>query len=204
MKQLDREFYLRPTLSIAKDLVGKLFIRQTHETQLVSRIVEVEAYLGSKDPASHAYKGKTRRNEVMFGNGGHLYVYFTYGMHYCCNVVTEEEGVGHAVLLRAAEPLTGIDIMTRNRGLSVARERDKFQVCNGPAKLCQAYGITKTENGIDLCGNELWIAEETLEAHRPTIVATTRVGISQGISSKWRFCLRNNPYVSRGKPSSLS
>ena len=203
MKKLERSFYLRPTLVIAKDLIGKLFVRRLDSELLISRIVEVEAYRGSKDPASHAFKGRTPRNEVMFGNGGHLYVYFTYGMHYCCNVVTEEAGIGHAVLLRGLEPLKGIDIMARNRRRTLLAEWDAYQVCNGPAKLCDAYAITKLQNGIDLCGNSIWLAEGYTEVSRREIQSTARVGISQGVHHKWRFFLRNSPFVSAGRPSSL-
>ena len=108
LRKLPRSFYLRPTLTIAKNIVGLYLCRRVRGKVLVGRIVEVEAYLGAKDPASHAYRGKTKRNEVMFGKGGHLYVYFTYGMHYCCNVVTGGAGIGHAVLLRAAEPVAAV------------------------------------------------------------------------------------------------
>ena len=125
LNKLSREFYLRPTLKVAKDLIGKFLVRRLNGKLLIGRIVEIEAYLGEKDPASHAYKGKTKRNEVMFGEGGHLYVYFTYGMHFCSNVVTEQEGIGHAVLLRAVEPLQGLETMARNRGIVLETEGDK-------------------------------------------------------------------------------
>jgi len=168
---------------------------------LAGRIVEAEAYRGEDDPASHAYRGKTKRNEVMFWEGGHLYVYFTYGMHYCCNVVTEREGIGHAILLRALEPLTGLTVMARNRGLNIRLPRTRYELCSGPARLCQAFAITSRENGIDLCGDQMWIAEEVDVPKVRRIARSTRVGIARGVHHPWRFYLRNSPFISRGKPS---
>ena len=200
-KKLPREFYLRPTLNVAKELIGKLLIRQRGKQRLAGRIVEVEAYLGEKDPASHAYRGMTKRNEVMFRNGGYLYVYFTYGMHFCSNVVTEEAGIGHAVLLRAIEPLEGLDVMARNRNLPFSTEREKQNLCSGPAKLCEAFGIARKENGTDLCGTEIWIAEDP-ETIKHKVVRSTRIGITQGTEHNWRFFLRNSKHISKGKPVS--
>src|SRR5258706_2727237 len=125
-KKLPRSFYLRPTLIIARDLLGKYLVRKLGRKALVGKIVEVEAYLGKNDPASHAYRGRTKRNEVMFNKGGHLYVYFTYGMHYCANVVTEEEGIGHAVLIRALEPIDGIETMRKNRKFTADKKDDRM------------------------------------------------------------------------------
>lgn len=203
MKKLPRSFYLRPTLTVAKDLLGKHFIRIIKGKKLEGRIVEVEAYLGEKDPASHTYRGRTQRNEVMFKKGGHLYVYFTYGMHFCANVVTEAEGVGHAVLIRALEPLAGTETMMKNRrftrqsdGGQAADETDKRMLTNGPAKLCQAFGIARAENGVDLTGKEIFITEG-----EPTpgmkIVSTTRIGIKNGVDKRWRFYLAGNDFISK-------
>src|SRR5437660_1070396 len=166
--KLPRSFYLRPTLTVAKDLLGKNLFRRIGNRFLIGKIVEVEAYLGELDPASHAYRGMTPRNEVMFRAGGHLYVYFTYGMHFCCNVVTEQKGKGRAVLLRAVEPVEGIDLMVRNRewtGIGKSQTAGHFRdpqkgnqraippnLTNGPAKLCQAFGIARNQNGTDLLG----------------------------------------------------
>ena len=197
-------------MQVARQLIGKYLMRRYKNHFLIGKIVEVEAYLGEKDPASHAYNGKTKRNEVMFWNGGHLYVYFTYGMHFCSNVVTEQEGIGHAVLLRAVEPIGGLEVMARNRHITLKAERDKSQrdkprggkqnLCNGPAKLCEAFAIEREENGVDLCGDEIWIAEVKRRHTQQTVSRSTRVGITRGKQHQWRFFLRNNPYVSTGKP----
>ena len=194
-KKLPRSFYLRPTLTVAKDLLGKYFVRKLGRTMLIGRIVEVEAYLGEKDPASHAYRGRTKRNEVMFKKGGHLYVYFTYGMHFCANIVTEKAGIGHAVLLRAIEPVEGIDVMRRKRGLATDYSDDRM-LTNGPAKLCQAFGIGRAENGTNLLRNVIFLSEG--EKIPPShIASTTRIGITNGREKKWRFYLKGNPFVSR-------
>ncbi len=184
-----------------------VMVRRWRGGTLSGRIVETEAYLGEQDPASHAYRGMTKRNEVMFGVGGHLYVYFTYGMHFCCNVVTEEEGIGHAVLIRALEPLEGIRVMARNRQLPVPANSSTaprpsllVQLCSGPGKLCQALGITSKENGVDLCGSEVWIAEDPGLQARPPIATSTRVGITGGTGHEWRFFFKESPFVSKGKP----
>ncbi len=156
--------------------------------------MEVEAYLGRRDPASHTYRGRTPRNDVMFRGGGHLYVYFTYGMHYCANVVTEEEGRGCAVLLRALEPLTGIRAMARSRDRSPA---DIRSLCSGPAKLCRALGIDIRDNGTDLCDGEIWIAEDPAPGPRGIIRQSQRIGISSGTLHRWRFFLGDSPFLSR-------
>jgi DNA-3-methyladenine glycosylase len=203
LARLPRNFYLRPTLTVARDLLGKYLCRRAGRGILVGRIVEVEAYLGSRDPASHTFRGKTTRNEVMFREGGHLYVYFTYGMHFCANVVTEGAGTGVAVLLRAVEPITGMETMLRNRSGGNQRKRPQkapTDLCGGPARLCQAFGITRSENGSDLCGKEIWIAEG-LSAHDPVDVGrSTRVGIRNGTDRPWRFFIKGNPFVSPGRP----
>ncbi len=206
LEKLPRSFYLRPTLAVARDLLGKFLVRRWERTLLVGRIVEVEAYLGAHDPASHAYHGPTRRNSVMFGEGGHLYVYFTYGMHFCCNVVTEGEGTGHAVLLRAAEPIRGTEVMARLRGVGDPGDDDLplphsqlLSLCSGPGKLCQAFGIGRMDNGADLCGNAIWLAEGP-EALARRIGISTRIGIRGGEQHRWRYFLKDSPFVSKGKP----
>jgi len=166
---------------------------------LIGRIVEVEAYLGAKDPASHAYRGKTKRNEVMFREGGLMYVYFTYGMHYCCNVVTERAGIAHAVLLRAVEPTRGIETMAGHRGQSPLNYPGK-NLCNGPAKLCQALDIGRGENGADLCGHEVWLARDSNADKRIGVSCSSRIGISVGTKHRWRFFEKGSSFLSPGKP----
>jgi DNA-3-methyladenine glycosylase len=180
---------------VAKDLLGKYLIRRLQKQLLVGRIVEVEAYLGEKDPASHAYRGKTKRNEVMFREGGYLYVYFTYGMHFCCNVVTEEAGKGRAVLLRAVEPIQGVEEMRNKRGFGSDR-KDYWNLTNGPAKLCEAFGIQREMNGIDLLGDELFLVEGE-KISGLTIGSSIRIGVKNGADKKWRFYVRGNPFVSK-------
>ena len=157
---------------------------------MAARIVEVEAY-ASDDPASHAYRGRTPRNAVMFGRPGHLYVYFTYGMHHCMNVVTGQQDEGSAVLLRAAEPLEGIDAMRRRRGRTSLHE-----LCSGPAKLCQAFGVDRRMDGWDLVhGSEMWL----LEGEPVSAETGPRVGIRVGLDRPWRFRAEGNPFVSRAR-----
>lgn len=196
-KKLPRSFYLRPTITVAKDLLGKYLVRKLDNTTLVGKIVEVEAYLGSKDPASHAFRGRTKRNEVMFRKGGHLYVYFTYGMHFCANVVTEEVGIGHAVLLRALEPIQGIETMARNRNATTndTVAKDLFGLTNGPAKLCEALNIAREENGSDLLKSSIFLAKgERITLSQ--IISSKRIGIKNGTEKKWRFHIKGNNYVS--------
>ena len=192
MKTLPLSFYLRPTLSVAKGLLGQLIVRNCQGKKLIGRIVEVEAYRGSIDPASHAYRGRTKRNDVMFWEGGHLYVYFTYGMHFCANVVTRKKGIAEAVLIRGVEPIRGIDAMRRLRGKSVS----DLNLTNGPAKFCQAFGIKRRENGVSLLENVIYLIPRKRIA-RPRIGVSTRIGIRTGIDKQWRFFVKGSRWVSR-------
>jgi DNA-3-methyladenine glycosylase len=171
-----------------------LLVRRYRNRLLIGRIVEVEAYLGRIDPASHAFRGITPRNKVMFGPGGHLYVYFTYGMHFCCNVVTEGVGIGCAVLIRAVEPVTGLDTMRRLRGRK--REMREEDLCNGPAKLCQALDIGREDNGTDLCRGTIWLARDRESGGRK-IGRSARIGITNGRERRWRFFVKGSLYVSK-------
>ncbi len=195
MKKLPRSFYTRPTLRVAKDLLGKILIRKRGDHVLSGKIVEVEAYLGTRDPASHTYRGRTRRNEVMFREGGHLYVYFTYGMHYCANVVAGREGIGEAVLIRAVEPLEGIKMMLKNRGFK-SETTDTKDLTNGPAKLCQAFGIGRGQNGSDLLGDEIFLVIG-LPVPLSSVRKSKRIGITKGKEHLWRLSIKGNKWVSK-------
>jgi DNA-3-methyladenine glycosylase len=183
-----RSFFRRTSLEVAPELLNKVLVRGNRR----GRIVEVEAYSGSEDPGSHAYRGRTRRNRTMFGPPGHLYVYFIYGMHWCANAVCGDEDEGSAVLLRALEPLAGIEEMRRVRP-KARRDRD---LCSGPAKLCQALGITGADDGCDLVGGVVHIRSDGTEPPaRPG--RSRRIGLSAGVELPWRWYVAGNPNLSR-------
>jgi DNA-3-methyladenine glycosylase len=175
---------------VAPRLLGCLFVRDIAGKQLVGRIVETEAYQ-QDDAASHSYKGQTPRTDVMFGPAGRLYVYFTYGMHYCMNIVTGKEGEGSAVLIRAIEPLAGIETMRRFR----KHQPDKM-LTNGPAKVCQALAINAHLNGHDLHHAPLQL-ETAPPLDAKVITQTTRIGITKAAERPWRFYISHNAYVSK-------
>lgn len=190
IKKLRRQFYNGPTLKVAKELLGKYLVVQKDGNRLSGKIVETEAYIGFNDPASHAYKKKTPRNQVMFGHPGHAYVYFTYGMYHCLNFVTEENGCPAAVLIRALEPFEGIDLMKKRR-----RKQKLQDLASGPGKLCQALDIDRKLNGADLCGNSIYVQDR---GEVPKIIARSpRIGIKEGKEKKWRFFIRGNEFISR-------
>ena len=197
MKPLPRSFYLRPTLQVARDLLGKHCVRKAGTKVLIGKIVEVEAYCKG-DPASHAFRGRTKRNSVMFLEGGHLYVYFTYGMHFCANIVTRKEGIGEAVLIRAVEPLGGIELMTKNRfpNLQSLNHQSFINLTNGPAKFCKAFGLARQENGLDLLDSEISITDSKPIPSK-LIKRSSRIGIQHAVEKKWRFYIKGNPWVSR-------
>ena len=195
LRPLSRSFYARPSPVVAPDLIGRLLVRTLPSGLLVGRIIECEAYQ-EDDPASHSYRGRTARAEVMFGPPGHLYVYFTYGMHFCMNVVTGRDGEGSAVLLRAAEPIEGLDRMALARGL--ADGSDPRQLCSGPARLTQSFGIDRDHNGTDLVGAaELFLARGR-RARDGDVARSRRVGIAVARERPWRFFLQGSTFVSRG------
>lgn len=174
---------------VAKSLLGCFLACETDGQRVVGKIVETEAY-HQQDAASHSYRGQTPRTTVMFGPPGFAYVYFTYGMHYCVNVVTGLEGEGSAVLIRALEPVTGIDVMRARRA-----NRPDHQLTNGPAKLCYALNINKSLNGHYLSKPPLQLLPgEPVPAAQ--VVTTTRVGISEAREKPWRFYIHDNPFVS--------
>jgi DNA-3-methyladenine glycosylase len=194
LKRLPRSFYTRSALTVARELLGKILVRKIGGKTLTGKIVEVEAYLGESDPASHAFRGKTERNSVMFRAGGYLYVYFTYGMHFCSNVVTGQEGIARAVLLRAIEPLEGIEEMKKNRGFT--GEFTLTNLTNGPAKLCEALHIRREQNGADLLGKQIFITHGE-NVPGKSIVRTSRIGINAAKEKKWRFYIKDNQWVSK-------
>ncbi|MCI0530437.1 MAG: DNA-3-methyladenine glycosylase [candidate division Zixibacteria bacterium] len=188
-RRVSRQFFDLPTLELARALLGKLVVREIDGQSLSGRIVETEAYLGRKDPASHAFRGVTRRNSTMFGPPGYAYVYFVYGNHYCLNVVSGPDGTGEAVLVRALQPISGIEQMKRNR-----RQESETNLANGPGKLCQALSIDTRMNGTSFESDMLYLAEGNNSSK--TIARSTRVGISKGKEKLWRFYLKDNPFVS--------
>jgi DNA-3-methyladenine glycosylase len=175
---------------VARELLGSLLIRQLPEVTLAGRIVECEAYQ-EDDPASHSYRGITNRTEVMFGKPGRLYVYFTYGMHHCMNVVTGAPGEGSAVLLRAVEPVEGVDWMRARRGVA-----DPRSLCRGPGRLTQAYGIDLTQNGIDLIASGELLIVKGAPIADDRVGVGPRVGISVATQQPWRFYERASRFVS--------
>ncbi len=183
------DFLSGPAEEVAPLLLGCELLRTIDSQTIRVKIVETESY-DQTDAASHSYRGETTRTKVMFGEWGHLYVYFTYGMHYCANIVTGQKGHGAGVLIRAVEPLEGIDIIEKRRG------KTGIETTNGPAKLCQALGIDITLSGHDLRSGDIrLIPRPPLPA--TAIVQTTRVGITRAIDIPWRFYIKDNPYVSK-------
>ena len=192
MRVLPRSFYARDTVFVAKELLGKILVRRTSEGDILAKIVEAEAYRGNDDPASHAYRGKTPRNKLMFGKAGFVYVYLIYGNHFCLNVTTEREGIPGAVLIRGVEVIDGVELAHKNR-----RPSSRVNLSNGPGKLTQALDITKKQNGLDITKTkELFISYPRINENFDTIT-TRRVGIKLGSEKPWRFYIKNNKHVSK-------
>jgi DNA-3-methyladenine glycosylase len=198
-RSLPRSFYARDSRDLAPDLLNKLLVYDDPDVGRASvRLVEVEAYAGDEDPGSHAYRGETPRNRVMFGPPGFLYVYFTYGMHWCSNVVCGEPGWASAVLLRGGAPVEGIDVMRSRRHLA-RRDRD---LASGPARLTQSLGVTGAQNGADLVRGPVRVLDDGVPSPRwPG--RSTRVGLKpgEGDGFPWRWFVRDEPNVSPGRPS---
>lgn len=187
---LPTSFYGRDTSLVAIELLGKIIVHKSEEGLTAGMVVETEAYLQG-DPSCHAYRGITPRNQVMFGPPGHVYIYFTYGMHYCFNVVTATEGTGEAVLIRALEPLEGLDLMSKRRGRS-----NVLDFCSGPAKLVQAMGLVSEMYGHDLTREPMTL-RTGIDVQKEQIIVTNRIGIKLAQDLPLRFYIKDNQYVSR-------
>jgi DNA-3-methyladenine glycosylase len=185
---MNRQFFMSDAAKLALQLLGCILTYETENGIIGGRIVETESYLAS-DPASHSFKGKTSRNAAMFLEGGHTYIYRSYGIHYCINVVAGPKGQGDAVLIRALEPLFGIEMMQQNRHTT-----DLHNLCNGPGKLTQAMGLTLEQNGWDLLTSPLKIIQD--DFHPPKIISAPRIGISRSKDHLERFYFENNKFVS--------
>lgn len=190
MKPLPREFYARDPVTVAKDLLGKTIIHETPDGKVMAKIVETEAYLGKEDEASHGYR-RTKRSEIFWGPPGISYVFVNYGVHHCFNTITCPENVPGAVLIRAVEPVEGLELMQKRRGNS-----ELEGLTNGPGKLSQALGITMKHNGEDLIDGGLYIAEGTKPKE---IRVSKRIGITRSSDLPLRFFIKNNPFVSGTK-----
>jgi len=193
MERLKKQFYEMPTLALAEALLGKIFVRTlpAGNVKLKGKIVETEAYLGAHDEASHAWRGKTLRNAMMFHSPGSIYIYFTYGNHYMLNIVSEPTDIAGAVLIRAMEPVEGLEFMQQRRGTEKITN-----LMSGPGKLTQALGIDKLSNGTNLFGDEFWL-EDAPAVPQELIGTSTRIGISRSRELPWRKFIINNPHVSK-------
>ncbi len=191
---ITRDFYQRDAVTVARSLLGLTLVHETEEGITKGIIVETEAYMGIKDPAAHSYKkSPSGRTNVQYGEGGYAYIYLIYGMYYCMNIVTNRADIPEVVLLRALEPIEGIDLMKKRRGT------DKIlNLCSGPGKLCSAMGITMDNYGTDLCGSQLYL-EESEGCKTDGIVASRRINIDYAGEAKdylWRFTIKDNKYIS--------
>jgi DNA-3-methyladenine glycosylase len=190
VERLTRPFFERYTPDVARELLGCLLVRRIGRRTLSGRIVEVEAYRGSDDPASHSYRGATKRSSIMFGEAGHVYVFFSYGFHWCLNFTTEAEGQPGAVLIRALEPIEGVGEMARNRGVP-----EVWRLTDGPGKLTKAISIDGAFNGEDLVKSKrLYVLNREEPIH---VRASARIGISRGREQQWRYFVEGNPFVSK-------
>ena len=198
--KLPRGFYDRPTLDVARDLIGKMLVHERRGVRTSGVIVEAEAYIGESDPACHAAPGPTRRNEPLYGPPGYSYVYLNYGIHCLVNVVTEARGTPAAVLIRALDPLEGIDAMRRRRARAAkgrttpARAVSDHEICRGPGNLTMAMGITLAENRLDLLGERLFVEEAGARVGR--LAWSPRIGIRAGVDRPWRVYLAGHEAVS--------
>ena len=192
--KLERPFYEQSTVEVARQLLGKHLVRKHRDGTTIGRIVETEAYVGPEDKACHASRGRTPRTEIMFGPAGYAYIYFVYGFHYMLNIVTERLDFPAAVLIRAVEPVTGIELMKQRRDTEQTRN-----LASGPGKLCEAFAIDRSLNGSDICGRILYVRDDG--EPMPEVVTRSRVGVDYAGKWKrkpWRFLISDNPFVSKG------
>jgi len=197
---LPREFYDRDPRRVCRELLGKVLVRNERRKYLTARIVEVEAYLGKNDGASHSFIGRTARNAVLFGPPGYAYVYFIYGTHYCLNVSCLPDGVAGGILFRALEPLEGIEAMAKARGIALNGTRDLRNLTSGPGRLAEAFEITRErDNGKDLTSknSDLFIADDGYRVGR--VLTTPRIGVTKAAERPWRYVIAGNPFVSGPK-----
>ena len=195
--KLEKEFYCRNLLVVAKDLLGKILVKKNGKEILAGKIVEVEAYDGSTDQAAHSYGRITPRNKIMFEDGGFLYVYFTYGAHHCCNVITGKKGKGTAVLIRAVEPVFGLKKIMINRfNKTDLTQKEIYNLTSGPGKICQAFGLDRSYTGTDLTKNKIFLLDIP-KVKKSKIGISKRIGISKSVDLPWRFFIKDNPFLSR-------
>jgi DNA-3-methyladenine glycosylase len=194
--QVSQSFFRGPTVTVAKRLLGSYLVSRSKEGVTIGRIVETEAYLGLRDSAAHSYRGQSRRNTSMFLEAGHAYVYFIYGMYHCMNVVTRSKGIGEAVLIRALEPVEGIELMQKRRG-----KIPEHELCRGPGRLTMALGITPADDGCSLFKGRLTIHSPQSFGRYPRakILCSRRIGITQAAELPLRFFLFGNEFVSGSK-----
>jgi len=194
-KPLSRKFYLRDTITVSKELLGKIIIRKTGNKTLTAKIVETEAYIGEHDPASHSYMKITERNKIMYDIGGKIYVYFIYGKYFCFNIVSERKGIGNATLIRAVEPLSGIEEMKKLRsGIN-----SDVELTNGPSKLCIALDIDKSLNGEEVTNEAKIYISKPVKKEKFEIITSKRIGLNIGKDFQYRFFIKNNLYVTKHK-----
>jgi DNA-3-methyladenine glycosylase len=193
-KAFKKDFYLNDTIEVAKRLIGNILVKRMENGEyLAARLVEVEAYLDSGDLSSHSSPGRTKRNLAMFEDGGIIYIYLIYGIHYCINIVTEHSGTGTAVLLRAAEPILGLDIMKYHR-----HSQYEHSLCKGPGNLSKAFDLSIEDNQQSLLTPDLFV-QEILTEPQPNIATSRRIGITKSSELELRFFLKDNPYASGPK-----
>jgi len=191
---LPHKFYLKDTITVSKNLLGKIIVRKYRNKILAGKIVETEAYIGEHDPACHAYQKITDRSSVLYEIGGTVYVYFIYGNYYCFNVVTEQKGFGAAVLIRAVEPIEGIDIMKKFR----PKAKSTHELTNGPSKFCLAFNIDRNLNKEDITGKKIFISNP-MHKNNIDISVSRRIGLNIGKELPYRFFIKDNPFVTKHK-----